>query len=112
MRCTSGLLQMVLSLLNQMLEVAEKSAAGRGSRRSGGSSQRGARTGGSGGGLRLPDFGGAGSGEEDEEEEGKQELLALMQKLKVRAGGWARLASSGLHLGIACGTHKLACELE
>ena len=93
MRYTSGVLQMVLSLLNQMLEVAEKAAAGRGSRRTGGSSQRGARTSGSGGGLRLPDFGGAGSGEEDEEEEGKQELLALMQKLKVRVGGWA---SSGL----------------
>ena len=75
---------MVLSLLNQMLEVAEKAASGRGSRRSGGSSQRGTRPAGSGSGLRLPDLGGAGSGEEDEEEEGKQELLALMQKLKVR----------------------------
>lgn len=99
---TSALLQMVLGLLNQMLEVAEKAAAGRGSRSSGGSSQRAGRSTG-GGGLRLPDFGGAGS-EEDEEEEGKQELLALMQKLKVRQGvcGASRAAANMGDLQLCC----------
>ena len=79
---------MVLGLLNQMLEVAEKAAVGRGGSRSGAGGRRGARPGGAGSGLRLPDLGGLGGGEEgdEEEEEGKAELAALMQKLRVSVG--------------------------
>jgi hypothetical protein len=91
-------LQLVVELLSQMLELAEKAAAagcggGGGRTHGGGSARRGSRGAGAGlggaRGLRLPDFGSGGGGgeedeEEDEEEDGKQELAALMQKLKVK----------------------------
>ncbi len=71
------MLQLVIDLLGQMLEVAEKAAAASGrSRRSVG--QAGGR-----GGLRLPGL--AGEDDDDDEDNGKQELAALMQKLKVGA---------------------------
>ncbi|KAL4458772.1 hypothetical protein ABPG75_013637 [Micractinium tetrahymenae] len=71
-------LQLVVDLLGQMLEVAEKAAAG-GGVRGGGRSRRGLGAAGVGRGLRLPGLAGE---DDDDEEDGKQELAAIMQKLK------------------------------
>lgn len=79
--------QLVVDLLGQMLEVAEKAAAASGRSRRGGGQPGAGR-----GGLRLPGL----AGEEDDEEEdsGRQELAALMQKLKVGRAGQAASGTS------------------
>lgn len=73
--------QLVVDLLGQMLDVAEKAAA------ASGSSRRGLGHEGTGrGGLHLRGL--AGVDEAEEEDSGKQELAALMQKLRVGTAGW------------------------